>query len=224
MIRAFFIGIVNMASITDFCACCTAKIHWDIPEDWQDVNTAAKNQIIEGYKRNVENSTSGCALYVAIALDNQREFLKALGWEKVFVAKKDEVYNCRHMEEGPLNLYAIQPWVLKENIREYLMKLKDDGKPTKEEIARRESFPAFRFVDLIKTETWTNLFEGKKIVRADPFPVALAHRNQLFSEINKMTGGFDPRRDPIITTEINARRLTWGVLKDRCELYRKGDI
>jgi hypothetical protein len=54
--------------------------------------------------------------------------------------------------------------------------------------------------------------------------VALAHRNQLFSEINKMTGGFDPRRDPIITTEINARRLTWGVLKDRCELYRKGDI
>ena len=156
---------------------------------------------------------------------NDKSF-ELLGFTQCFEAKKTHE-RSREKSSGALKMWCIQPWVLEENRQRLIKKIEEELNPhriSNEEINRRMGFKEFLFQDISNSDLWKGRFIDNhgKIKSNHSFPVGLENRRVLFDKIKDMTGGFEPKTDPIICRDIS--HLTWGTIKERALMYRRGEI
>ena len=157
--------------------------------------------------------------------ENDKSF-ELLGFTQCFEAKKTHG-DSREKASGALKMWCVQPWVLEENRQRLIKEIEEELNPSKisnEEINRRMGFKKFLFQDISNSNLWkTRFIDNHGKIKSDhAFPIGLENRRVLFDKIKDMTGGFEPKTDPVICRNIS--RLTWGTIKERAHMYRRGEI
>lgn len=202
--------------------CCTAYL---IHSFDTECTSERKDIRMNWYRRMIpflDRFTSYKLLYsiVTKTQEPRHAALIKCGFSPAFVA--GYIQGSNHPETSDLTMYCITPHDFIDNLKRLLKEEEEaDLEAQKLEIERRQKFPVFRLIDLVKVDGVKEIV-GARLERKSFFPTSIFDRRMIMGVIKEMTGGWDMANDKWIVE--NLRTLTWGSVKDRALMYRDGKI